>query len=525
LWTGNPDDASAEEPMGAQGRPFTVFTLDNGWNIDFPTDPPGILRLGPGPIRFDARLSGRPYDEAGLMVFVDCEIRLADVDGALWQATASFFSSCLLYPLIDLARPEPPTWLANAPATWREALEQRPLLREIPAYWDDTRYSSLWVDNSFLFWKFNRQGASFTIAALSPDRLVVQASIGLCSWNPAQVAGPDRLPEPLPPARAPATKEERDAEESQLMACREVGYMDTSRPLAYTIEPSRILFLNTEYPVFDMDKGLAFLPVSRPLVFLRKGQGKAQRSVSFLSRARSVVPAGVAPATIPWGALEAMTDTGERLALNNPKGLAIEIDRHPGSDTEQVDILRCRIRVMDEADDIWEGVSLSTPEVFFEKLIDLERQGTLVVESADNPWQPGPDGLLGVRAQLEGGWRYILLERDLIAFEGDEQRPLIDINATGDVVAVRIRGLVGRRRPILLEEYSNDDPYLVLDPPERASEATAWEDDQPLPPLCFSMSLLDLAFRNTTFAIDDGFWHRNAIPIPIVFTRIGKGQP
>ena len=29
------------------------------------------------------------------------------------------------------------------------------------------------------------------------------------------------------------------------------------------------------------------------------------------------------------------------------------------------------------------------------------------------------------------------------------------------------------------------------------------------------------AFRNTTFAVDDGFFHHSPIPIPVVFTRVG----
>jgi hypothetical protein len=36
---------------------FTPFTLDNGWIIEFPTEPAGVLRLEPGSIHIKARFS------------------------------------------------------------------------------------------------------------------------------------------------------------------------------------------------------------------------------------------------------------------------------------------------------------------------------------------------------------------------------------------------------------------------------------------------------------------------------------
>jgi hypothetical protein len=109
----------------------------------------------------------------------------------------------------------------------------------------------------------------------------------------------------------------------------------------------------------------------------------------------------------------------------------------------------------------------------------------------------------------------------LLAFPGD-QRPIIDI-AIGEEARkfrVRMTGLLGRRRPA---EISRE--YITLDPEGRAGERTRWEADAPLPPLVFTVGLHDLIFRNTTFAVDDGFWHRNPIPIPVVFSRVGRDTP
>ncbi len=52
-----------------------------------------------------------------------------------------------------------------------------------------------------------------------------------------------------------------------------------------------------------------------------------------------------------------------------------------------------------------------------------------------------------------------------------------------------------------------------------------WEQDRPLPPFQYRLSFAELAFRNTTFGGDQGFQHHNAIPIPVVFARVGRGEP
>ena len=171
-----------------------TFTLDNGWRIDFPTKPAGVLRLGPGPVRIDARFSRRFRAEDGWYTVLDCRLRLADAEGRLWQATSTFVSDCLLYPLIDLARKEPGRWLRKAPPTWREALEERALLRDVASTYDDRFYRYVWLDNTFFVLQFKYLGAAFTLAPLTADRLVVSAAHLFCSWNPWPVHGPDTAP-------------------------------------------------------------------------------------------------------------------------------------------------------------------------------------------------------------------------------------------------------------------------------------------------------------------------------------------
>jgi hypothetical protein len=136
-------------------------------------------------------------------------------------------------------------------------------------------------------------------------------------------------------------------------------------------------------------------------------------------------------------------------------------------------------------------------------------------------WQPGENDLTGVRTLLDDGtWRYVLLNSDLFAFLANGQRPSVDVCLGATEFVVRITGLVGRRRPVQTDRY-----YIEIDPPARAGESAAWEQDRPLPPLRFTIPFVDLAFRNSTFSVDDGLWHRSTIPIPVVFTRVGRGEP
>jgi hypothetical protein len=273
--------------------------------------------------------------------------------------------------------------------------------------------------------------------------------------------------------------------------------------------------------------------VSRPLVFQRvQGNAEAQQSVVYCpgrqptssARADPEDEAGFVQMTWDNGSrLEFLTDAGGRLVLEAGKQTAwVRLDRHPGSATEPVDVLRCQVRLTDDQGALWESCSLFTPEVFFEKLVDLHDGTVLSFRPSEEAWQPMEGGLLGVRALLaDSAWRYVLLWEDLVAFKGDQQKATVDVSPQGEGFAVRLSGLVGRRRPVEIDHSSR---YIVLDPEARARELNCWEQDRPLPPFQYGVSFAELAFRNTTFVGDEGFRHHNAIPIPVVFARVGRAE-
>jgi hypothetical protein len=498
-------------------KSFTTFVLDNAWNVEFPTEPAGVLRLGPGKIQVQARITERLRSEGDWYAVLDCELRIADAWGKVWQATGTFRSDWLFYPLINLARKETPRWLRNAPEEWRTALRDRALIRAVP-WTDDRNYRAVWIDNTAVCFQLDYICVNYDIAALSADQCLVQVSRATCSWNSLPVAGPDGTPLPVSPARPPLTEHRRS----------ESGDGDEIQPLAYTLDAGRILFRNTGV---EDSEGWWDQAISRPLLFRRtRGKGEAQRVVTFHAAARPT-PSARLPADDDTQfvrttqhsnpELEVLTDAGGWLRVDSFALTGdVKLDRYPGA-TGPEDVLRCRLRLTDEVGDLWEGVSVFTPEVFFEKLEDLEYVPLRDFEGAEEPWHPPEGSLLGVRAHLDdGGWRYLLLYNDLVAFHTDDQHPRLDVSPDGTGFAVRLTGLIGRRRPVLWGDY-----YIELDPEARKDEVPGWDHDQPLPGIRFSVSLLDLCFRNTTFAVDEGFWHGNAIPIPVVFTRIGKGKP
>ncbi len=518
--------------MSAKRKRFTSFILDNGWNVEFPTEPAGILRLGPGKIRIDARFLERYRAEEGWYTILDSELRIADADGRPWQATASFQSGWLLYPLIDLSRKEPGRWLCKAPASWTEALKKRTLIGDAPHCYDDRFYRYVWIDNTGFCLQFKYFGVNFAVAALSADRLLVQVAEMFCCWNPLPVAGPDGTPLPVPLNRCIPTDEERMEEDDRFQESGDSGDHDEAQPLGYEINAGRVLFRNTAWEERE-EPGWSELTVSRPLIFRPvRGKGKPQQAVVFRAGAR---PAPATPAeeatsgfvekTLEYpGILEFLTDAGGRLLFEGSKlTCAFWLDRCPNSDREPVDVIRSRVRLTDEAGDVWESVTLFTPEFFFEKVCDMDSISMAGYESPENPWKPQPGSLLGIRALLDDhAWRYLLLWGVLVAFTAERQKLIVDVSPDEEGFSVRISGLVGRRRPV---EIDHESRYLVLDPESRASELARWEQDEQLPPFCFQVSFTDLAFRNTTFAIDEGFWHQNAIPIPVVFTRVGRAEP
>jgi hypothetical protein len=513
--------------MSDTGKSFTTFVLDNAWNVEFPTEPAGVLRLGPGQVRIQANLTERYRREQDWYTVVDCELRVADAEGKVWQATGTWLAEWLVWSLIDLSRAEPGRWVRNAPEEWRTALQKRILIREQSFSSDSRGHCYFWLDNTAFDWYLKYWGIQIDVAALSTDQLVVQLKDSWSSWGPVPVAGADGSPRPVGSIRTRAEWDQwLEEQSSQLSDLEEAGDEDECPPVAYLLDAGRLLFRNTAFYDEQQDDWEEML-VNRPLVFSPcPGKDEPQRIVTFHPGEHLAGPspspadeAGFVPFTCEhyYQPLELLTDRGGELRIASTRlAGTLKLDRHPGSNGPE-DVLRCQLRLTDAVGDVWEGCSHFTPEVFFEEIFSI-RWERPDFESQDSPWQPVEGSLLDIRATLDDGrWRYALLDHDLIAFHASGQRPLIDVAPTGQV---RIRGLIGRQRPFTLT-----DGQVDLFPPDRPLDVPAWENDHLLPPICHQVSLPDLCFRNTTFAVDEGFWNGNAIPIPVVFTRVGKGEP
>jgi hypothetical protein len=511
-------------------RVFTPFVLENSWIVEFPAEPGGVLRLGPGRVSLEASFGFRYRAEEGCYDVVETRLRLADADGRLWQATSLFMSGALLSPILDLARPEPACWLRNAPPAWTDALERRMMLEGISEINDDRIYRHFWLDNSGFCWQFKYFGMQFALAPLDDSTLLVRVSDAYCHWNPATAMGPDG-PLPIPPRRPPLDYEDKEAMERHDEEMErqhqegEYGDSDEMPPLTYPLEAGRLLFRNTAWS--NEEEGWRAGETSRPLVFRPTDlTGPPQKHVTHHPGARlAACPSpggddGFVLMSEQWGEeTEFATDAGGRLVARGGAGFRVKLEKHPGGAGEVLDVLRKRVRLTDDRGAIWECVTHCTPEAFFEGLVDLVDIGTVAVGDWEQP--PGPEAVLGIRAVLDdGAWRVALSQEHLIAFRGRDQRPLVDMIPHSGGFAARITGLEGRRRAVGIGRYD-----VQLDPESREQDAKAWEADHPLPPLRCNVPLARLAFRNTTFAIDDGFWHRNAIPIPVVFTRVGSGPP
>jgi hypothetical protein len=498
-----------------------VAHLDNAWFVEFPTEPPGVLRLAPGSVKVSYRFSIGEGNADGWAADVECTLRLADADGRLWQAVSRMPSYWLLYPLIDLSRKQPARYLDSGPVAWREALTERPLLQNVPATYDDRFYRYVWLDNMAVSLDFHYLGAAFDVAALDGGRLVVAVKDLFCCWNPVRLENARGAPLAVPkPSGEPAEEEEG-------------GDYEHMPAVAYEIDVGRVIFHNTARRNDD-DMPWIDTPLFRPVA----GRSEPQPRVTHCQLARLTAPT-VLPGIVQeqeaiplliQERLEFLIDAGGKLHVEGSSGFVeMSLGRHPGCVGEAVDVLCCRLRLPDDAGDLWEGVSLFTPEVFLEKLVDLDRiDGSEFAENAEAEWREALDRsplLRGVRGVLDdGGWRYLQLGDEVVAFHGRGQKFTVELalSKDRDRVIVSVTGLIGRRRPV---ETDHESRYVVLDPPDRAAEHTSWKRDQPLPPLIYPLSPWDLAQRNTTFAVDDGFWHNNPVPIPVVFRRVGKATP
>jgi hypothetical protein len=189
-------------------------------------------------------------------------------------------------------------------------------------------------------------------------------------------------------------------------------------------------------------------------------------------------------------------------------------DIAPGSTSEPLDVVRCRARLADDQGGLWEAVTHFTAEAFIEgmaALLNGEHPGFVEdQERTDEPLLAGIRGLLD-----DGGWRHFLVGEWAVSICFQNQRPRFTLFGDRYYIDVRASGLIGCRRAIDLENVEGFTTWKPEQPPGGLRE-------EELPPIAFRMSYPDLLFRNTTFAIDDGFWHRNDLAIPIVFERLAE---
>jgi hypothetical protein len=209
--------------------------------------------------------------------------------------------------------------------------------------------------------------------------------------------------------------------------------------------------------------------------------------------------------------------SGDDLQMSYRLGLAA------GCATEAVDVLCCELELRDDQGNLWQAQVLFTSEVFLEQMVNLPAGSQPLAEkTGKKEWDKArKKGLLltGVRGLLEGPARYFLSEDRAVAVVGADSSPRFDLAGYGHKLLVRVTGLTGASWPLELiyeEEYAG----LAEEARERSLELG------PLPPLYYWFSARALLFRNTTFAVDEGFWHRNDLPIPVLFERVkGQGKP
>src|SRR5262249_32022836 len=169
----------------------------------------------------------------------------------------------------------------------------------------------------------------------------------------------------------------------------------------------------------------------------------------------------------------------------------------------------------DDAGGVWEATNHFTPEAFVEAWLDLTARHNPGFEDVF-PWEQfgGIRTLCsGIRGVMEGGWRHLLVNDFALSLFLDRQPPRFELLACDRPgrLWVCVKGLSGFRRQVQTDDESQcvvwveGNPSVVTEEPQRG--------------VVFAVEPGRLLFRNTTFAVDDGFWHHNDLPIPVVFDR------
>jgi hypothetical protein len=451
---------------------------------------------------------------------VVCQVRLADNEGRLWQTDTAFSPCVLLQHLLDLRRNEPPRLVCNLPQEMRSILDGPCLAANAYDGYDHRAYRYFYLDGSAWLVRFKHQGAYHDVFLLEGTTLLVRSrALYGEGWNPLPMEDEAGLPLPAGP---PYTMPDEEDEEAFAQWEESEEASDGNMPdIVHTMD-LRSLLLRSRLPLpggayWDSD-----LPV--PVIFRRvMGQGPPERAVSIQPKP----PPLPSPTQAEAGQFVTWTlENNHELDLRTRCSGVLHVGADYlikaqaafeialGSESEPVDVIRCRVRLTDEEGGLWEAVTHFTPEAFLE--------GMTALLPADHPrFVEGEEQredeplLAGIRGGIldDGGWRHFLVGSWAVSVCFNNQRPRYALFGGGYRVRVQASGLVGYRRAINLD---NEQGFMTWVPD--AQSAGLREEE--LPPIVFDMADADLLFRNTTFAVDDGFWHQNDLPIPIVFERL-----
>jgi hypothetical protein len=511
--------------MDYDAEGFRPVTLDNSWVVEYLTSEGGLLRVEPAAIeasyRFRVELIGGDTSTTRII----CQVRLADNQGRMWECESAFTAYVFLLHLLDASRKEPPRLAEHLPDEWREALEGPALAENTYEGYDHRTHRYFYLDGRAWYVRFKYQGAYHDVYPLAGTRILVRTrALWGEAWNPLPLEDESGQPLPAgPPYLIPDYDEDEEAyaawEESE-----EAGGEDTIPDLFHEMDLRPLLFrsrLSLQGESWFDD----CLP--SPLIFKRvAGAGPPQPAVS-VRQAAPVSPPRAAQEVVftTWTfdsrqELDLRTNAGGFLHLV-AEGLlnaSVSFEVAPGSEREAQDVILGRVRLADEEGGLWESVARFTPEAFVEGLTALlPGDGPVFLEGErKNESPPLPGGIRGVLD--DGGWRHFLVGEWAVSIRFANQKPRFDLFGGSYRLGVQVRGLVGYRRPIELENHQG----LITWKPDQQAELV----EEELPPIAFQMDYEELLFRNTTFAVDDGFWHGNDLPIPIVFERLlGSGEP
>src|SRR5262249_13477272 len=101
----------------------------------------------------------------------------------------------------------------------------------------------------------------------------------------------------------------------------------------------------------------------------------------------------------------------------------------PGSESEPIDVIRCRVRLADQVGNVWDATNHFTPEVFVESWSDLMGPDNPCFEDVF-PWEQFKSVKTvcqNVRGTLEGGWRHLLIDEAAASIYFDRQQPRFSI--------------------------------------------------------------------------------------------------